>query len=86
MPFSPQDHSVWIAETAELSVRITAEALQEMEREVMHGFKALPKRGAEIGGALYGHLTEVHGVRTFSVERVLPIPCEYQSGPSFRLS
>jgi hypothetical protein len=86
MPRDPGGRIVWEAETSRLAVRLLPDALDTIEQLVMHGFKALPRRGAEIGGALYGRSVEVNGVRTVTVERVLPISCEYRSGPSFRLS
>jgi hypothetical protein len=54
-----------------------------IEAEVMEGFKALPRRGAEIGGALLGS----RGPRgEFLIDSWLPIPIEHRSGPSYILS
>jgi hypothetical protein len=54
-----------------------------IEAEVMEGFKALPRRGAEIGGALLGHRGP-HG--EFLIDSWQPIPIEHRSGPSYILS
>lgn len=54
-----------------------------IEAEVVEGFKALPKRGAEIGGALVGQ----RGPRgEFLIESWHPIPIEHRTGPSYILS
>src|SRR5579884_4288422 len=54
-----------------------------IEAEVVEGFKALPKRGAEIGGALLGHRGP-HG--EFLIDSWRPIPIEHRTGPSYILS
>ena len=54
-----------------------------IEAEVIEGFKALPKRGAEIGGLLLGS----RGARgEFLIESWRPIPIEHRTGPSYILS
>jgi hypothetical protein len=54
-----------------------------IESEVIEGFKALPKRGAEIGGALLGH----RGPQgEFFIESWKPISIEHRVGPSYILS
>ncbi|HWD99722.1 MAG TPA: hypothetical protein VG345_11810 [Bryobacteraceae bacterium] len=54
-----------------------------IESEVIEGFKALPKRGAEIGGALLGH----RGPQgEFFIESWQPIVIEHRVGPSYILS
>jgi hypothetical protein len=54
-----------------------------IEAEVMEGFKALPRRGAEIGGALLGS-RGAHG--EFLIDSWRPIPIEHRTGPSYILS
>jgi len=54
-----------------------------IEVEVVEGFKALPKRGAEIGGVLLGR----RGPRgEFLIDSWQPIPIEHRTGPSYILS
>jgi len=54
-----------------------------IEAEVVEGFKALPKRGAEVGGVLLGR----RGPRgEFLIDSWQPIPIEHRTGPSYILS
>ena len=54
-----------------------------IEAEVIEGFKALPRRGAEIGGLLLGS----RGPRgEFLIDSWQPIPIEHRTGPSYILS
>ncbi len=53
-----------------------------IENEVMRGFNALPKRGAEVGGILLGS-RNANGI---VIEEYEPVLCEYRFGPSFQLS
>jgi hypothetical protein len=54
--------------------------------EVMRGFGAVPKRGAEVGGILLG-TAELQGGRIrVNVEDFEPVECDHASGPSYILS
>ena len=54
-----------------------------IEAEVIEGFKALPRRGAEIGGLLLGS----RGPRgEFLIDSWQPISIEHRAGPSYILS
>lgn len=54
--------------------------------EVMRGFGAIPRRGAEVGGILLGS-AETTGDRTLvRIEEFEPVVCEHRRGPSYLLS
>lgn len=59
--------------------------MEAMEREVIEGFKALPKRGAEVGGLLLGRVEDGKPA-VVVVEDFEPVLCEYRFGPSFHVS
>jgi hypothetical protein len=83
---APSHQSVWEARAAGLAVCLTGETLAEVERLVMHGFKAVPKRGLEVGGLLFGRTESGNGLTSVRVTRVAAIACEYRFGPSLLLS
>ena len=73
---------IWAPPEIPLRILLDFELIDPILREVMRGFGAVPKRGAEVGGILLGshHGAEIH-VRDF-----LPVPIEYRFGPSYLLS
>jgi hypothetical protein len=52
----------------------------------MKGFWSVPKRGAEVGGVLFGRVVADEGETVVQVEDYEPVECEYRRGPSFVLS
>lgn len=64
-------------------IRMRWPAIAGIESEVIEGFKALPKRGAEVGGALLGHQGPAGD---FFIDSWRAIPIEHRSGPSYVLS
>jgi hypothetical protein len=84
----PQDESgyyVWSPPGKDFVVHIRLYVLDKLLAEIMRGFGAVPKRGAEVGGVLIGSIergdqTVVH------VEDFEPVECGYTRGPSFLLN
>jgi hypothetical protein len=66
-------------------IHLRLEAVDRMAAEVMRGFGAVPKRGAEVGGILVGVIEE-GDIPTVRVEDFEPIPCKYVRGPSYLLT
>ncbi|MEP6961997.1 MAG: hypothetical protein ABI995_07960 [Acidobacteriota bacterium] len=66
-------------------VQLHLDVIDRLSAEVMRGFGAVPKRGAEVGGLLLGTV-EVGEVITVKVEDFELVQCKYQRGPSFLLS
>ena len=77
---------VWKPAGKSISVQIQFDVIDRVLLEVMRGFGAVPKRGAEVGGILLG-TTEVQGDHTLvKVEDFEIVDCDHASGPSFILS
>lgn len=64
------------------SITLRCHAVDGIFAEVLRGFNAVPKRGAETGGILLGRRTGNEVV----VEDFEPVPCEHRFGPSYLLS
>jgi hypothetical protein len=56
-----------------------------MEREVIDSFKAVTKRGSEVGGLLLGRVTHSDN-RTVFVENYESVVCDYSRGPLYLLA
>jgi hypothetical protein len=60
--------------------------IDQLEADVMKGFRSVPKRGAEVGGVLFGRVVASEDGTAVYVEDYEPVECEYRRGPSFVLS
>ncbi len=67
------------------AVRLNLDALDRMLVDIMRGFGAVPKRGAEVGGILLGTVENGSG-RVICVEDYVLVPIQYGRGPSYLLS
>jgi hypothetical protein len=88
MATSAQDTSgyyVWEAEGKAFKVHVLLDAMDAVLAEIMRGFGAVPKRGAEVGGLLIGSV-ELDGATVVRIENFEPLDCAYTRGPSFLLS
>ncbi len=79
---APEYYS-WQVPGRPVSIQLLLDVVDRLETEIMDAFWAVPKRGAEIGGLLLGRKDEAG---TVVVEDYELVPCEYQHGPSYRLS
>src|SRR6266852_3299794 len=88
MDTSAQDapgYYVWRVEGQPVVVHLHLEVVDRLGPEIMRGFGAIPKRGAEVGGLLLG--TIEHGDQTIvRIEDFEPVACDYKRGPSFLLT
>ena len=76
---------VWAPAGKDVAVHLHLDVLDSLLAEVMRGFGAVPKRGAEVGGVLIGSIER--GDQTIvHVEDFEPVECGYTRGPSFLLS
>lgn len=76
---------VWEAEGQAFEVHLSLDVIEGLRVEIMRGFGAVPKRGAEVGGLLLG--TIERGAETVvRVEDFQAVPCGYTRGPSYLLS
>lgn len=76
------DYAFWTIPGTSSKITYSLGAFHEIDFVVNEGFRRIPHGGIEMGGLLFGRLTE-NGVR---VETFRPIECEHASGPSFNLS
>lgn len=75
---------LWELPGKPVSVHLNLEIVDRLLAEVMRGYGAVPKRGAEVGGVLMG--TVEQGARTIvRVEDFEPVTCGYKRGPSYLL-
>lgn len=75
----------WEAPGKPISIQLSLDLVDRLEREVIDAFKAVTKRGSEIGGVLLGRIAQ-GPKRTVFVENFEPITCDYSRGPLYLLS
>lgn len=76
---------VWEVPGKPVIVRLHLDVVDRLLSEVMRGFGAVPKRGAEVGGVLIGTI-EPGDVAVVRIEDFEPVECEYKRGPSYLFS
>ncbi len=75
-------HYLWQPEGALAPVKIAYDVVDAMLQDVMRGFGAVPKRGAEVGGILLGHVEA--GV--IVIDGFEQVPCDHRLGPGWQFS
>jgi hypothetical protein len=75
----------WSVPGQGLSVYIDFDVIDRLGFEIMRGFGAVPRRGAEVGGILLGS-AESGEHTVVRIEDFVPLACEHLRGPSFILS
>lgn len=68
-----------------LSIYVDFDLIDRLGFEIMRGFGAVPRRGAEVGGLLLGS-AEVGDRTSLRIEDFVPVSCEHKRGPSYILS
>ncbi len=75
----------WEVPDKHVNILLSLDLVDRLEREVIETFKAVTKRGSEIGGVLLGRV--VNGdPPTVVIEQFQPVECEYANGPRYELS
>jgi len=75
----------WEVAGKPIAILFSLDLMDRLEREVLESFKAVTKRGSEIGGVLGGRV--VAGSQpTVIVEQFEPVECDYSRGPLYLLS
>ncbi len=72
----------WEGSSHHVRVSYSLPLFHEVDFYVNEGFRRIPHGGVEVGGVLYGRLSD----NIISLEAFRPIECEHASGPSFILS
>lgn len=76
---------VWRAESQPIEVALAFDVIDRMNPEIGDAFRALRRRGAEVGGILLGRV--IPGEKTVvHISDYVSIPCERRFGPSYTLS
>lgn len=75
---------VWEVPGKSISIQLSLDVVDRLQQDVIRGFGAVPRRGAEVGGVLLGS-TEGEGP-VVHIEDYELIPIEYKRGPSYLLS
>ncbi len=76
---------VWEPPGKPVAVHLRLDVVDRLAAEVMRGFGAVPKRGAEVGGVLLG--TIQNGFPAIvRVEDFEPVACDYRRGPSYQFT
>src|SRR5438477_10634109 len=76
---------VWEVPEKPISIHLHFDVIDRMSPEILRGLGALKRRGAEVGGILLGR-SEPGSPHRVWIEDFEPIPSEYLTGPSYRLS
>jgi TonB family protein len=87
-PGSPSPVSasyLWEAPNKAISVQISLDVIDRMEREVIDSFKAVTKRGSEVGGILLGRIAHAGKITVF-VENYESVSCDYERGPLYLMA
>jgi len=77
---------VWAPTGKNFHVHLELDVLERLQVEVLRGFGAVPKRGAEVGGVLLGQIEERGGETTFHIQNFEPVVCSYKRGLSYLLA
>ena len=75
----------WEPKEVPISVRLSVELIDRLEKESIEIFRAITNRGSEIGGILLGRVLPGKPL-TVVVEDYEPIACAYDLGPSYVLT
>jgi hypothetical protein len=73
---------VWELPEKQVVVHLNLAIIDRLSAEIMRGFGAVPKRGAEVGGLLLGTIEE-GGQTIVRVEDFESVACDYKRGPSY---
>lgn len=76
----------WQPPQKPVTIRLHFDVVDRMLLEVMKGFGAVPRRGAEVGGFLLGSRSQTADHLSVDILQFEPIVCEHAEGPSFVLS
>jgi hypothetical protein len=78
----PQAYT-WEVEGKPVSIRISFELIDKLSQEIMKGFGAVPRRGAEVAGILLGKSDRSGGQLRVEISGYALVPCSYRKGPSW---
>jgi hypothetical protein len=80
---------VWQPPGQTAVIHLSIDVVERLGAEILRGFGAVPKRGAEVGGLLIGTFTRDNpagDAGTIRIEDFEAVPCTYARGPSYLLT
>src|SRR5690242_17228539 len=79
---------IWEVAGKPVAIHLHLDVLERLGAEVMRGFGAVPKRGAEVGGILIGTIepAQEDSPAVVRVEDFEPVACADRRGPSYLFS
>ncbi len=83
---APADCYVWEVPAKPVAVYLKFDVVDRILPDVLRGFAAVPKRGAEVGGILLGTVSKDGDRSIVEIVDCELVPCEYKHGPSYLLS
>ncbi|HEY6345955.1 MAG TPA: hypothetical protein VIY49_31090 [Bryobacteraceae bacterium] len=86
---APPGGYLWEVPGAAVAVHLDSAVIDDLRPEMMRAFRAVPKRGAEVGGLLLGEVEPSAGPDQLTLVRVNSfelVPCVYARGPSYLLT
>jgi len=76
---------LWEVVGKPVSIQLSLDLVDRLEKEVLESFKAITKRGSEVGGLLLGRVSAA-GRRTVLIEDYELVTCDYNRGPLYLLA
>jgi len=76
---------IWETPENPVVIHLSLDVVDRLSAEVMRGFGAVRKRGAEIGGLLTGAI-EKGSPTVVRIDGYETVPCEYRLGPSYQFA
>src|SRR5438270_11484288 len=82
----PRTEYVWNEPKSAVSIHLSLDVVSRLGLEAMEAFKAVPRRGLEVGGLLVGRREIPDGRGSIYIHGFEPVESEQSTGPSYRLS
>ena len=76
---------IWQVPGQPAVIHLSVDMVDRLSADILRGFGAVPKRGAEVGGILIG-TTQPGVTKTIRVDDFEAVPCSYARGPSYLLT
>jgi hypothetical protein len=82
---APAPYYCWAPEGKPVEIHVDYDVIDRLSAEILKGFAAVPKRGAEVGGILLGTVERTAKL-TLHITDFDLVPCQYKRGPSYLLT
>ncbi|MEK7408924.1 MAG: TonB family protein [Acidobacteriota bacterium] len=82
---SGTDSWLWEVPGGPVSIRLSLDVVDRLDRDTVQAFRAITSRGSEVGGILLGRMA-AGGPRTLVIEDYEAVACDYRRGPLYLLA